>query len=779
MITLLIPVIAVVPVQASATPPTVASAYLVTNRFIEINWAGTDYINGAGASKENNMANHRGNFEVRLNGTVLALTAMPTRPDVSTHPVMYWNITNMSLHGVRVNQNKTTLQLQTALTNTQMTAVQNGSSTLDVRITGGVTASTLTGNTPASTTGSVPANGVSGMNPAANIGAPGAAANTTTRHTVVHRPYYTNTVTSSDGVAVRGSEFVLLSTVQEAARQVDVILSAAPASLNSRLASTSSFVVFGPGEHSYNIPEHRYLFLRDAWNRAEGYGGNVSATSAAGVTRQHILPSAQRPYDVNYRTGYANESILAHEFGHGIMNAMNANSVTNPGSSSNMNREIDAIYNAVIRMPENPANPTGRLRWQGATAGSLTYMSSNSHEFVATAVSIWFDAMAESQWQTNGRGMVNFREDLRLYCPQTYNFFTRILPEQKVLSEAWSSGISSSLRPVAAVNPPEPTGRFGPSVKLKSALADNPAGSGLQTYIPFNAANNYVPDVELWWDYNTDLMKWHLDPDENEQYFRIRRKLRSDYTQNPQRDNLVLMPQGGNAVAGRPVVLAQSNANDQSQQWKFVKQANGNFIIVNRANEELALVLRDNSTASGTRIELGGLTAQSRFWIVDGVVPDTFGATPSEPDPILCEVCGEEEDDCVCVYCDECEELEEDCICIIVTVPDFLYISAVSIAERWIEITNPTDRAISTKGLYLSDEHSDAEEYEPFAWQMPSFVIQSGLSVRVTTGSEAVYNGLKHMKTNFVLDTVDIVRLYDAAENRLWEFIIKREEIPQ
>jgi hypothetical protein len=637
------------PAEASAMPPTIEHARLITNQFIELHWQGQDYINGAGRSKEDTAADHRGNFEVRLDGTVLT----------QSEP-WYWNITNLSLHGVRVNQNITTLRLSRALTSAQITAIQNGTSRLDVRITSAnVRASSLTLNA-GGLTGSTP----NGAIPAAAIGAPGASANTTTRHIVVNRPYYTTTVVSRDGVPVRGSEHVRPDTVALAASQVDVILSAAPAALNSRLAGTSQFVIFGPGEHSYNIPEHRSIFLRDNWNRAEGYGGNTSATSAAGVTRQHILHAAQRPYPSSYATGYRNESILAHEFGHGIMNAMGHSSVTNPGSPTHMRGEIEAIYRDVIALPENPANPGGRLRWQGRDPGTLTYMSSNAHEFVATAVSIWFDAMAESDWQNNGRGPVNTREELRRYCPQSFNFFTRILPEQRQLSEAWGREVPNTRAPFFPPTPPEPAGRYGPSVKLMSAIAANPAGSGLQTYIPWNASANFTPAVELWWDFNTDLMRWTLEPDADENYFRIVRANNASYTRNSQRNDLVLMPADGGTAAGTEVVLARRSSSAQSQWWRFLRQADGQFIITNRANPEMAIVLRGNSTASGTRIELGALTAESARWRIDGNVP-----LVSEP---FCDVCEYLEVACVCVFCDDCEQRVAECVCVFCDICDEL-----------------------------------------------------------------------------------------------------------
>ncbi|MCL1866902.1 MAG: InlB B-repeat-containing protein, partial [Oscillospiraceae bacterium] len=356
----------------------------------------------------------------------------------------------------------------------------------------------------------------------------------------------------------------------------------------------------------------------------EGYGGSLAATSAANVERNHALPAAQRPYDTAYASGYRNESILAHEFGHGILNpGMNNNSVVNAGAPANtsMRSEHIAIWTASRATPENPNTPTGRKLWDGATIGTGTYMSKNSDEFMATAVAIWFDAMAGSNsWSNDGYGMVCTRDQLRRYDTPFYNFLSRTLPETKILSDAWASNATNT-NPYIHPKPAEPTGRWGPSIKIKSAMtiANNPAGSGIQMYIPFNAAANTITNAELWWDIDTDIMRWYLEPDATESYFRINKKMGAGYTQNAQRDNLVLMPNNSSATSGANIVLAQRNTSDESQWWAFNKQTNGTFIITNKSNPALAITLVGDATAKGTRIALGSATsAASRFWRLDG-----------------------------------------------------------------------------------------------------------------------------------------------------------------
>jgi hypothetical protein len=573
-------------VQAQPAAPVIREAKLVTGSFIELDWEGTNYINNAGRSKENTSATHN-NFEVMLNGTRLNLN--------SSVPSWYWNITNYQLHGVRVNQNKTTLRLASSLSNAQMTALQNGTSTMTVRITGNVTASAI--NLTSTPNGAIAASA---------IGAPGPAANTTTVYPIVYKPYYDKTVVSKTGVPVRGSEFVLQRTVQQAADMVDVILSVMPEDVLTNVRNRNQFVIFGPGEHSYNIPEHRSIFLTDNWNRAEGYGGTTSATSAANVERHHNIPAAQRPYASAYASGYRDESILAHEFGHGVHGAM----------PTAMRNELTAIFNSARATPENPANPTGRQKWDNSYAGS------NASEYMATVTATWFDAMRETANWGGTYGPLNYREELRRYDTPFYNFLTRIYPETRTLSTAWGSGVPNTSAPFFAPEPAEPAGKYGPSIKIKATTATNSAGSGLNAYIPFNAAANTTPNVELWWDGNTNLMRWYLEPDDDESYFRIRKKIERNDTQNSQNGNLVLMPTGSGTTAGTRIVLNAVNNSNESQWWNLRRQTDGSFVIINKSNPQIALALENNETASGTRIVLAALNSTSRFWrITDGDVP--------------------------------------------------------------------------------------------------------------------------------------------------------------
>lgn len=570
--------------------PVIMKANLINENMIELDWQGFDYIKGAGASKENTSANDSANFEIQF-------TQNGTTETLAQNPPYYWCIKNYILHGVTVNQNKTILRLSACLDAAQQKAVQGGTATLTVRIVGGVTAHEL--KVKSTSNGAISES---------SIGSSGIEADTSIIYPVTYKPYYDKVIKSKTGVTIKGSEHVHLSTVQKAADIIDVMLSAVTPTHLENIRKGVQFSIFGPGEHSYNIPEHRSIYARDDWNRAEGYGGRFSATSAANVERHHTIPAAQRPYASEYRSGYQNECILVHEFGHGVHS---------PGMTDELKNEIDAIYRVSLKTPESDSND--RTKWQGATAGSTTYMSQNAGEFMATAATIWFDVMRETEnWDYFSP--VNTREELRRYDTPFYNFLSRMYPETKTLSDTWGSGIPNNYEPAYPTEPAEPAGTWGASVKIKNTAANNPAGSGLCVYTPFNAAPNTIGSniVELWWDVNTDLMRWYLDPvDSSDTWFRIRKKVTRYYTENAQEDNMVLTPEDNAATTGTFVGLAANDNNNQSQQWRFDRQTDGSYYIVNRADTNMVLTLQNDETKPGTRVILGTVQAASASWQIE------------------------------------------------------------------------------------------------------------------------------------------------------------------
>jgi hypothetical protein len=80
-----------------------------------------------------------------------------------------------------------------------------------------------------------------------------------------------------------------------------------------------------------------------------------------------------------------------------------------------------------------------------------------------------------------------------------------------------------------------------------------------------------------------------------------------------------------------------------------------------------------------------------------------------------------------------------------------------------IHLHNPTDTAVSAKGLYLTNDDDLAR------WQMPAVVIRAGQTVQVRTNSDRVTPVLKRMTANFDLQDGDTLRLADSRGNVLSE----------
>lgn len=86
-----------------------------------------------------------------------------------------------------------------------------------------------------------------------------------------------------------------------------------------------------------------------------------------------------------------------------------------------------------------------------------------------------------------------------------------------------------------------------------------------------------------------------------------------------------------------------------------------------------------------------------------------------------------------------------------------------------IEITNPTDRAISCKGMYLTDDPDDL-----FKWQMPSVIVREE-SVFVRGDSDSETPVLKRMTANFEVESAERILLVDAGGNVIAEWFREHE----
>jgi hypothetical protein len=83
-----------------------------------------------------------------------------------------------------------------------------------------------------------------------------------------------------------------------------------------------------------------------------------------------------------------------------------------------------------------------------------------------------------------------------------------------------------------------------------------------------------------------------------------------------------------------------------------------------------------------------------------------------------------------------------------------LRITAISAAGGdWLEIHNPADTALTTRGLYLSDNSN------LFRFRVPAVIIRPGETVRFATSANESLEPLKHCRTNFNLSFRETLRL--------------------
>ncbi|MCL1904213.1 MAG: hypothetical protein FWF94_07335, partial [Oscillospiraceae bacterium] len=93
-----------------------------------------------------------------------------------------------------------------------------------------------------------------------------------------------------------------------------------------------------------------------------------------------------------------------------------------------------------------------------------------------------------------------------------------------------------------------------------------------------------------------------------------------------------------------------------------------------------------------------------------------------------------------------------------------VYIKAVvTEGNGYIELHNPTNRSISTKGLFLTNNG------DSFKWQMPTTKIYKASTIRIYVKSNHINTAVKGLQTNFDLSVGETLYLTDATGEILFE----------
>lgn len=137
------------------------------------------------------------------------------------------------------------------------------------------------------------------------------------------------------------------------------------------------------------------------------------------------------------------------------------------------------------------------------------------------------------------------------------------------------------------------------------------------TNFALESEGNYVRegglvDLQAWsriWHFN-----WRLTPDSSHEYFQFKRQSAQGST-----SGTVLGPEAKVLRSGTALVLVHGDVSDDTQWWKPVRQPDGSFIIVNKADPTLCIAVKAEQPAPGGKVELASLTdVRSNTWRILG-----------------------------------------------------------------------------------------------------------------------------------------------------------------
>ncbi|WP_437583230.1 hypothetical protein ACSAGD_13205 [Paramicrobacterium sp. CJ85] len=228
--------------------------------------------------------------------------------------------------------------------------------------------------------------------------------------------YYTQFVTTETGITVKAADRVDPATLENAATQVDVELGKSDNGIAARMAEYGcSLAVYASLENAYLIPEHRGGYDPEMYD-VEGYGGSTYNNCVSSISERNVLRTRDNA-NPDLNTGYPNENILIHEFGHAVR-LVGIETLEDTSLSDEFYEVYKNAYNSGL--------------WPN------TYAISNSDEFFATLSAIWFDVMAEKpDWSDGVRSPINTRAELKEYDPKAYDFFAKVYPSDLTLPAPW------------------------------------------------------------------------------------------------------------------------------------------------------------------------------------------------------------------------------------------------------------------------------------------------------------------------------------------------------
>ncbi|MCL2071305.1 MAG: RICIN domain-containing protein [Oscillospiraceae bacterium] len=238
-----------------------------------------------------------------------------------------------------------------------------------------------------------------------------------------------------------------------------------------------------------------------------------------------------------------------------------------------------------------------------------------------------------------------------------------------------------------------------------------------------------------------------------DQIFRLERQNDNTYRITSNYSNKVLdIRDGSNGLGAR---VHQWDWHGTAHQRWYIQEVGGGYYRFVSKQSGLVMDVDGGGTGNFTAIQQwewhGGNGQQFRLILV-------------------CRTCKKEF--CECPNCNICEDSGEHCIdccpntyCLI-CLPFTHGSLYLTIENNIIEIHNVAySTAISTKGLYITDDESDL-----FKWQMPSFIIRAGEFILINGIEDSLEPVLKRGRTNFDVALTERLLLTDATGNILSEW---------
>lgn len=376
-------------------------------------------------------------------------------------------------------------------------------------------------------------------------------------------PFYTQSVTSQTGIVIRSSSNVQMSTLELTAKTIDFMLSKRPDIAQKMLENHADIAIHGTGENAYYIPEYRVQTDPNV-NPAAGLGGNMS------------LPTSTFAESAVIGHG---ENVLVHEFGH----AIKALGISQLEDQSLIREYEEAFIHAKL-----------------AGLWPDTYAISNAEEFFACVSTVWFECGRESE-SGGTAGPVNLKSELLIYDPLSYEFFSKIYPDERLPEGCWNYTDRNDYPVTEAPNITEPEPPVDPDdANLPTEDYDlDQHYFKIYSYLGTNVVNYEDGQVNTWWDfsnsgynYNFDTLSWKLD--QVGDYYRFTSKL----------GNMALMPEGSGTALGTRITAGPVDQTDDSQLWQLVRVEGYFCQLVNKASG-FALGTQYNALpADGTILEL-------------------------------------------------------------------------------------------------------------------------------------------------------------------------------